>query len=254
MLAAWSRNTIITPINKNLSLVNKCGLLQGNAKDTSIKLTLIGPPGSGKGTQAAKLNADFGLITKSTGELLRAAVRNKTALGREAEGQMAGGGLVDDKLMLSIVKEALFAKELMKTGWVLDGYPRTINQASNLDALLKGNYQTLTYALYLQVDEKIIIERLSARWVHESSGRIYNLQYKKPKNPGIDDVTGEPLTQRHDDKPEVITERLKIFNEKTKPILEYYEKVKLLRVIDSPTSDIGYIQIKKLVSEAIIKK
>jgi len=219
-----------------------------------VKLTLIGPPGSGKGTQAAKLNADFGLITKSTGELLRAAVRNKTALGRTAEAQMAGGGLVDDKLMLSIVKEALFTKELKKSGWVLDGYPRTLIQASNLDTLLQNNYHSLTYALYLKVDEKILIERLSARWVHEPSGRIYNLQYKPSIKQGVDDVTGDALTQRHDDKPDVIIERLKIFNEKTKPILEYYEKAKLLRIIDSPTSDIGYVQIKKLVSDAILKK
>lgn len=212
----------------------------------SVRLTLIGPPGSGKGTQSAKLERDFGLSSISTGQILRQFAQQETEAGLRIKEILAAGGLVEDDIMLGIIKDAI-ARET--NGWIIDGYPRNPTQAEQLDYLLKEIQQPLSIVFYLDVPEEVLVERLLERWVHPSSGRTYNLTFSPPKVHGIDDVTGEPLVRRSDDNPDSIRRRLQTFHDATKPLVEYYKKTGLLIPVDSPTSDVGYVKIREVLNE-----
>ncbi len=178
---------------------------------------LLGPPGAGKGTQAKKLISQLGIVQISTGDMLREAIRNDTSLGREVKAVMDAGKLVSDDIIISLVKERI-AQPDCQNGFLFDGFPRTIAQA---DALRNANIR-LDHVINIAVDDEAIIQRMSGRLMHEASGRVYHNVFNPPQNSGLDDVTGEPLIQRYDDKEETVRKRLDVYHQQTKPLLAYY--------------------------------
>lgn len=184
-----------------------------------MRLILLGPPGAGKGTQANFICQKYGIPQISTGDMLRAAVKAGTALGREAQSIMAAGGLVSDALIINLVKERLAQPDCNK-GFLFDGFPRTIPQA---DAMKSAGVQ-LDYVLEIDVPFDAIIERMSGRRSHAPSGRTYHVKFNPPKAAGLDDVTGEPLIQREDDKEETVKKRLDVYSAQTRPLVNYYSE------------------------------
>jgi adenylate kinase len=182
-----------------------------------MRLILLGPPGAGKGTQAAFITQHFGIPQISTGDMLRAAVKAGTPLGTEAKKIMDAGGLVSDDLIIGLVKDRL-AQPDCGNGYLFDGFPRTIPQA---DAL-KHAHIGLDYVVEIAVPEEDIIERMSGRRVHPASGRTYHVRFNPPKVAERDDVTGEPLVQRDDDKEETVRHRLTVYRNQTRPLVDYY--------------------------------
>lgn len=182
-----------------------------------MRIILLGSPGSGKGTQAQFITEKFGIPQISTGDMLRAAVREGTPLGIEAKKVMDAGGLVSDDIILGLIKERI-AQDDCKNGFLLDGFPRTIAQAEGLNKM----GVELDYVVEIAVDDEEIIKRMSGRRVHPASGRSYHVVFNPPKQEGLDDVTGEPLIQRDDDKEETVRKRLSVYHEQTKPLVGYY--------------------------------
>jgi adenylate kinase len=183
-----------------------------------MRIILLGPPGAGKGTQAQFIIQHFGIPQISTGDMLRAAVKAGTELGLKAKAVMDAGGLVSDELIIGLVKERLIQEDCDK-GFLFDGFPRTIRQA---DALTEQMIM-LDHVVEIVVDDEEIVRRISGRRVHEGSGRVYHVINNPPKREGLDDVTGEPLTQRGDDKEETVRKRLQVYHEQTKPLAAHYE-------------------------------
>ena len=182
-----------------------------------MRLILLGAPGAGKGTQATFLCQKFGIPQISTGDMLRAAVKAGTPLGLEAKKVMDSGALVGDDIIIGLVKERLAQPDCAK-GFLFDGFPRTIPQA---DAMKAAGVK-LDYVLEIDVPFEAIIERMSGRRSHTASGRTYHVKFNPPKVAGIDDVTGEPLIQREDDKEETVNKRLEVYAAQTRPLVEYY--------------------------------
>lgn len=180
---------------------------------------LLGPPGAGKGTQAGFIVEKFGIPQISTGDMLRAAVKAGTPLGLEAKKVMDAGKLVSDDIIVGLVKERLAAPDCAK-GFLFDGFPRTIAQA---DAL-KSHAIQIDYVMEIDVPDEEIISRMSGRRVHLASGRTYHVLFNPPKVEGKDDVTGEGLIQRDDDKEETVRKRLQVYREQTQPLVDYYTK------------------------------
>jgi adenylate kinase len=206
-----------------------------------MNLIFLGPPGAGKGTQAKVLVERYGYRQISTGDILRANVREGTALGLEAKPIMESGGLVPDDLMIRMIEV-----ELERAGQLIfDGFPRTVAQAQALDALLAAKHKGAV-AILFDVDMSVLIDRLTGRWTHPASGRTYNERSAPPKRPGIDDVTGEPLVQRPDDVEETIRKRLAVYSEQTAPLIAYYDnpadprltRVDALASIDKVTAEL----------------
>ncbi len=188
-------------------------------------IILIGAPGSGKGTQAKRLQEELGWAHISTGDLLRAAVKAGTPLGMKAKGFMDAGGLVPDDLVIDLLREAL-EQPAAKKGFILDGFPRTIPQAEALDAAVQ-----IDKVVDIQVPFELIEERMTGRRM-SPSGNVYHIKYNPPKVEGIDDETGEPLYQRDDDKPETVKARLQKFVEETQPVIDRYGKRGLVVEVD----------------------
>jgi adenylate kinase len=184
-----------------------------------MRLILLGPPGAGKGTQAKYICASFGIPQISTGDMLRAAVKAGTRLGLAAKKVIDSGALVSDDIIIGLVRERLTQPDCKK-GYLFDGFPRTIPQA---DAL-KAADVALDYVLEIAVKDEEIIQRMSGRRVHQPSGRTYHIRFNPPKAPGKDDVTGEDLIQRDDDKEETVHKRLEVYHAQTKPLVEYYSR------------------------------
>lgn len=182
-----------------------------------MRLILLGPPGAGKGTQAAFLTQHFGIPQISTGDMLRAAVKAGTPLGIEAKKVMDAGGLVSDEIIIGLVQDRLTQPDCAN-GYLFDGFPRTIPQA---DALKSAGVK-LDYVVEIAVPEEDIIERMSGRRVHQPSGRSYHVRFNPPKTEGKDDVTGEDLVQRDDDREETVRHRLSVYREQTRPLVDYY--------------------------------
>jgi adenylate kinase len=182
-----------------------------------MRLILLGAPGAGKGTQAAFICRKFGIPQISTGDMLRAAVKAGTPLGLAAKQVMDAGGLVSDDIIIGLVKERLQQPDCAN-GFLFDGFPRTIPQA---DAMKAAGVR-LDYVLEIDVPDEAIIERMSGRLFHTPSGRSYHVKFNPPKTPGKDDVTGEPLTQRDDDKEETVRKRLQVYQSQTRPLVDYY--------------------------------
>jgi adenylate kinase len=183
-----------------------------------VNLIFLGPPGAGKGTQAKVLADRFGYRQISTGDILRANVRAETPLGLEAKPIMESGGLVPDDLMVRMIES-----EMEKPGDVIfDGFPRTTAQAEALDELLRRKNKPAVPVLF-DVDLSVLLERLTGRWTHPASGRTYHEKFAPPKTAGIDDVSGEPLVQRPDDKEATIRKRLDVYAEQTAPLVAHYD-------------------------------
>ncbi|MGL4668101.1 MAG: adenylate kinase, partial [Saezia sp.] len=182
-----------------------------------MRLILLGAPGAGKGTQAQFICATYGIPQISTGDMLRAAVKAGTPLGIAAKKVMDSGALVSDEIIIGLVKERIAEPDCAK-GFLFDGFPRTIPQA---DAM-KDAGVILDYVLEIDVPDELIVERMSGRLMHPTSGRTYHTKYNPPKVAGKDDVTAEPLIQRDDDKEETVRKRLDVYHEQTEPLLAYY--------------------------------
>ncbi|OGT47691.1 MAG: adenylate kinase [Gammaproteobacteria bacterium RIFCSPHIGHO2_12_FULL_38_11] len=184
-----------------------------------MRLMLLGPPGAGKGTQAQMLTAHFHILQISTGDMLRAAVRDNTPLGRAVKQIMDSGSLVSDSIIIDLVKERIKHSDCLN-GFLFDGFPRTIAQA---DAL-RQQHVRLDHVINIEVPDSDIIVRMSGRLMHLSSGRVYHPIFNPPKIAGHDDVTGEKLIQRIDDHEETVRKRLTIYHEQTQPLLHYYQQ------------------------------
>ncbi len=182
-----------------------------------MRLILLGPPGAGKGTQAAYITEHFGIPQISTGDMLRAAVKAGSSLGIAAKKIMDAGGLVSDEIIIGLVKDRLTQPDCKK-GYLFDGFPRTIPQA---DALKHANV-SLDFVVEIAVPEQDIIERMSGRRIHPASGRSYHVRFNPPKVAEQDDVTGEKLVQREDDKEETVRHRLEVYRDQTRPLIDYY--------------------------------
>ena len=182
-----------------------------------MRLILLGAPGAGKGTQATFICQKYGIPQISTGDMLRAAVKTGAPLGIEARQVMASGGLVSDDLIIHLVKERI-AQPDCSAGFLFDGFPRTIPQA---DAMKAANVK-LDYVLEIDVPFDAIIERMSGRRSHPASGRTYHVKFNPPKVAGVDDITGEPLIQRDDDRQETVKKRLAVYSAQTRPLVDYY--------------------------------
>ena len=182
-----------------------------------MKLILLGAPGAGKGTQANFICQKYGIPQISTGDMLRAAVKAGTPLGIEAKKVMDAGGLVSDDLIINLVKERI-AQPDCANGFLFDGFPRTIPQAE----AMKEAGVNLDYVLEIDVPFEAIIERMSGRRSHPASGRTYHVKFNPPKAEGVDDITGEPLVQRDDDKEETVKKRLDVYSQQTRPLVDYY--------------------------------
>ena len=182
-----------------------------------MRLILLGPPGAGKGTQASFIKEAYGIPQISTGDMLRTAVKAGTPLGLAAKKVMDSGGLVSDDIIVALVLDRLRAPDC-GNGYLFDGFPRTIPQA---EAMRNANV-AIDYVLEIDVPDSAIIERMSGRRVHPASGRTYHVKFNPPKVPGKDDVTGENLIQREDDKEETVRNRLAVYHAQTEPLIAYY--------------------------------
>ena len=182
-----------------------------------MRLILLGAPGAGKGTQAAFICQKYGIPQISTGDMLRAAVKAGSPMGLAAKKVMDSGALVSDDIIIGLVKERLAQPDCAK-GFLFDGFPRTIPQA---DAMKNAGVK-LDYVLEIDVPFDAIVERMSGRRSHTASGRTYHVKFNPPKVAGVDDVTGEPLIQREDDKEETVMKRLQVYSDQTRPLVDYY--------------------------------
>ena len=196
-----------------------------------LNLILFGPPGAGKGTQAERLRKDFELPYIATGDMLRANVKEQTELGKQAKAYMDAGDLVPDELILAMAADRLNEDDA-QDGFILDGLPRTLEQAQALDTQLSDMGRRVTAALLIDVPDEEVIRRLSGRRMCVKSGHSYHVEFDPPKHEGVCDQDGSRLVQRDDDKPEVIENRLRVYHDKTKPLVDYYDKLGLMRRID----------------------
>ncbi len=184
-----------------------------------MRLILLGAPGAGKGTQANFIKEKYNIPQISTGDMLRAAIKAGTELGMAAKKVMDAGGLVSDDIMIGLVKNRLQDDDC-KNGYLFDGFPRTIAQA---DAMKDAGIH-VDYVLEIDVPDEAIVERMSGRRSHPASGRVYHIKFNPPKVDNLDDITGEPLVQRDDDKPETVMKRLTVYHNQTEVLLGYYDK------------------------------
>jgi adenylate kinase len=197
----------------------------------SCRIVLLGPPGSGKGTQAPRLARELGVLQIATGDLLRQAVKNETELGKQAKGFLDRGELVPDELVVGLIEEQLKALNGQK-GFVLDGFPRNPSQARALEGITR-----IDLAVLVNVPRDEVVRRLSARRVCSKCGQIYNLEFKPPKQSGICDVCQSNLVQRSDDKPDVVAKRYDVqYNEQAAPLIESYRKASVLVEVDGQGS------------------
>lgn len=197
-------------------VLKNCLNVKGLQTTMDKKIVLLGPPGSGKGTQAEMMEDELGLVRLSTGDLLREAVRNQTELGKQAKVFMDSGGLVPNELVIGLMKEKI---DGLKGGFILDGFPRTVQQAEFLDEIME-----LDAAINLDVDDDELVSRLTKRRSCPQCNAVYHLLYKPPKKEGSCDKCSSALYQRSDDTEETVRQRLKVYRDNTFPLIEYYRK------------------------------
>ena len=217
----------------------------------NIHIILLGPPGCGKGTQAQKLIREFGFVQLSTGDMLRAAISKGTEIGMQAKSIIDKGELVSDELVIGIVRDRIFSTEC-ECGYMLDGFPRTLAQAEKLDQILSDRNQKIDVVFRLCVPDDMAIRRIAGRRFHITSGRSYNIEFNPPKIEGRDDITGEKLVQREDDKEEIVQSRLNTYHELTEPLVRYYQKQGIIKAIDGAGSPENiYAEIKQTLNEVL---
>ncbi|KAG8624205.1 hypothetical protein KVT40_009181 [Elsinoe batatas] len=209
--------------------------LEGREPSTSngLRMILIGPPGAGKGTQAPRIKDKYCVCHLATGDMLRAQVAAKTDLGRAAKKIMDQGGLVSDEIMINMIKNEIENNKECKNGFILDGFPRTVPQAAKLDEMLVARKAPLKHAVELQIDDNLLVARITGRLIHPASGRSYHKIFNPPKKDMTDDVTGEPLIQRSDDNADTLKKRLGTYHEQTGPVVSYYRKTGIWQGIDA---------------------
>lgn len=203
------------------------------SSEDQLRMILIGPPGAGKGTQAPKLQEKFCACHLATGDMLRAQVAKKTDLGKQAKEIMDKGGLVSDEIMVGMIKNELESNKECQNGFILDGFPRTIPQAEKLDEMLATRKTPLKNAIELQIDDALLIDRITGRLIHPASGRSYHKLFNPPKQEMKDDVTGEPLIQRSDDTADALKKRLVTYHKQTAPVVDYYKNAGIWSGIDA---------------------
>jgi len=236
----------VTIVSESLSIgcnrwMSSTPMMEAEAEEESHFALILGKPGGGKGTISGKILKDFPQFHHiSTGDLLRSHVRKETKLGLEAAQYMKEGKLVPDELMIGLVVEESTPFLEKGESLLLDGFPRTVGQAKALEKSVH-----VDMVVNLDIPNGTIIKRLTDRWIHEPSGRIYSYSYKPPKVKGIDDETGEPLVQRHDDKPETVRARLELYAESTSPLVQYYERNDVLKSFHGTQSDVIYPEVRK---------
>ncbi len=212
-----------------------------------MNIILLGPPGAGKGTQAAKIIQKYRIPQISTGDILRAAVREGTELGKKAKEYMDAGKLVPDEIVIGIIKERL-SQDDCKNGYILDGFPRTVNQAKALDDMLNKMGSQIDYVICIDVPEEELVKRITGRRMCKDCGAVYHIINNPPKVDGVCDKCGGELYQRDDDKEETVRNRIKVYKEQTEPLIEYYkDKVKMINGVGD--IDEIFAQIDKILSQ-----
>ena len=197
-----------------------------------MNIIMVGPPGSGKGTQGPIIKDDLCICHLATGDMLRDAVAKGTELGKQAKDVMARGELVSDELVIGLFKENMDQPECER-GMLLDGFPRTTVQAEKLDAMFAEQGKKIDKVLEFKVDDEILVERIEGRRIHKASGRSYHVRFNPPKVEGKDDITGEPLIHRPDDTREALVTRMTAYHKQTAPILDYYKAKNILWTVDA---------------------
>ncbi|XP_041741384.1 GTP:AMP phosphotransferase AK3, mitochondrial isoform X1 [Coregonus clupeaformis] len=212
-----------------------------------FRTVIMGPPGSGKGTVSGRIVKRFGLTHLSSGDLLRANIKAKTELGLLMKSCIDQGQLVPDDIISRLILTEM--RSIEQSSWLLDGYPRTLAQAETLDGVC-----SVDRVINLDVPFQTIKQRLTSRWLHLPSGRVYNIDFNPPKISGLDDVTGEPLIQRDDDRPETITRRLKSYENQTQPVLEYYRSKGMLETFSGTETNKIWPHIQAFLSETLFSQ
>jgi adenylate kinase len=212
---------------------------------SKVNAILLGAPGGGKGTISKYLQRDYAFTHLSTGDMLRAHIRDETSIGKEVKGIMASGGLVSDALVLDMIAEEVKGKKNI----LFDGFPRTLEQAKALKDIVD-----IDMVVELKVPHQTIADRISNRWVHAPSGRVYSYDFNPPKVEGFDDETSEPLSQREDDKPEVVLNRLGKYEETTSALTEFYGSLGVLRSFAGTESKVIYADIIEQLDEELKKR
>ncbi|KAF8522251.1 adenylate kinase [Hysterangium stoloniferum] len=247
--------TVSASTAKGLSFSLKSSHVEEPTHGQQLRMLMFGKPGAGKGTLSTRLTQKYDISFLSTGDLLRQEIAEKTEVGRVAEEIVANGGLLPDDVMIRVIASKL---DLMRDRhWILDGFPRTLGQGELLDSHLRNSGKPLSLIVNLDVPDEVILDRITDRWVHLPSGRVYNLSYNCPKVEGRDDVTGEPLTKRPDDNAEIFARRLKKFYESTSPLITYYASkaspMTKLVTLSGRTSDEIWPQLEEVVGSFPIR-
>jgi adenylate kinase len=217
---------------------------------SQFNLVLLGPPGAGKGTQAGRIVAEYGIPHISTGDILRAAVKNQTAMGIEAKKYMDAGELVPDSVVIGIVKDRLQEPDTAK-GFLMDGFPRTIPQAEALDQVLEGLDRAITKTLVILVDEEDLVRRLTGRRICRSCQTPFHVLFNPPQVEGVCDKCGGELYQRDDDTEATVRNRLEVYSRQTEPLIEYYDKAGVVARIDGAKApDAVYEDIREALGPA----
>lgn len=206
----------------------------------------MGPPGAGKGTISKRMVNEFQLAHLSSGDMLRSHISRGTEVGLEAKQYTDAGLLVPDAVMLKLILTEI--KQNSGNGWLLDGFPRTLKQVEGL-----MQETSISISINLNIPFQTIIDRIKGRWVHLPSGRVYNDNYNPPKVQGKDNITGEDLVQRADDCPETVLARLKLYESQTKPVIDYFNEMKLVKTFSGTESDVIWPQVKEYIEKHVLK-